>query len=783
MKRNRKTAFLLSTAMSFSIFGCFNADAAHSLPENIPDKMLLQSRIEDNAAEDSVMTFSDGVSRSVYSYNLPESYDLRKDGLVTRVKDQLDYGTCWSFAALSTAETCLMKHDAEIDLSEWHTAYYTYCDEFGYPYTEENLFYEGAYYEKVAAMSTAGIGLFDENFGDYFYSDETILNDKSTADEVRSMRQYQVTDAVTFPYWQYTDVFSDQILAIKGAIYDGHSLSVSYTDVDEFYSEEYNSYYLSYDNYYENYGGHAVCIVGWDDNFPAENFVYTPPMDGAWLCKNSWGTYWGDGGYYWISYADESLYDFFYFDAVYAEEAGDTHVYDDYGYTNITSSNGSEPTETDYMANIFTADEDCTVTSAMFCTTAADEEYEISVYTGITDMSDPVSGKCAYTVSGTIEQIGYHTIYFGEPPVVHEGESYSIVIKLSGINAYHIASEGYYETTTIYADGSSETYLDKDSSRILNDFQPCQSFKSSDGITWYDMYYHGTIESGYDWYLTEEEKQTYIDEIGTYPVSEEYKEINANICIKSFTMPLHKVLFSNYSGQLCSNTLITLISPSGKDIYYSINGGDYQLYTREIDFDGSDITISAYTDENHIYTNSYVQREAAITSMTCYDDGFVYNLYEYEGEYDIYKTSNVNVFEILPVSMGKIFINDEEIASGERYTIPAESAKYTVTVTQEGCTDKIYSLNIYDHNRSTGDVNNDDEVGISDATMILTMYAANAAGLPMDDFRDDDLSFADLDYDGIISIQDATYILKYYAFNAAGIVTEWEDIIEYYQWD
>ena len=297
------------------------------------------------------------------------------------------------------------------------------------------------------------------------------------------------------------------------------------------------------------------------------------------------------------------------------------------------------------------------------------------------------------------------------------------------------------------------------------------------------MYYHGTIESGYDWYLTEEEKQTYIDEIGTYPVSEEYKEINANICIKSFTMPLHKVLFSNYSGKLCSNTLITLISPSGKDIYYSINGGDYQLYTREIDFDGSDITISAYTDENHIYTNSYVQREASITSITCYEDEFIYNLYEYEGEYDIYKTSDNNVFEILPVSMGKIFINDEEIASGERYTIPAESAKYTVTVTQEGCTDKIYSLNIYDHNRSTGDVNNDDEVGISDATMILTMYAANAAGLPMDDFRDDDLSFADLDYDGVISIQDATYILKYYAFNAAGIVTEWEDIIEYYQWD
>ncbi len=55
------------------------------------------------------------------------------------------------------------------------------------------------------------------------------------------------------------------------------------------------------------YSNHAVTVVGWDDNYPKENFLSgeaegmlpdgsivtvskTPPHDGAWLVKNSWGS-------------------------------------------------------------------------------------------------------------------------------------------------------------------------------------------------------------------------------------------------------------------------------------------------------------------------------------------------------------------------------------------------------------------------------------------------------------------------------------------------------------
>ena len=54
-------------------------------------------------------------------------------------------------------------------------------------------------------------------------------------------------------------------------------------------------------------GDHSVSLIGWDDSYSASNFLITPPGDGAWIIKNSWGTDYGDKGYYYISYYDKTL--------------------------------------------------------------------------------------------------------------------------------------------------------------------------------------------------------------------------------------------------------------------------------------------------------------------------------------------------------------------------------------------------------------------------------------------------------------------------------------------
>ncbi|NJB69434.1 C1A family cysteine protease [Desulfobaculum xiamenense] len=56
-------------------------------------------------------------------------------------------------------------------------------------------------------------------------------------------------------------------------------------------------------------GGHAVCCVGYSDALA------------AWLCKNSWGSGWGESGYFWIGYGecgiDATMYRVDTFDTVH----------------------------------------------------------------------------------------------------------------------------------------------------------------------------------------------------------------------------------------------------------------------------------------------------------------------------------------------------------------------------------------------------------------------------------------------------------------------------------
>ena len=56
---------------------------------------------------------------------LPAAYDMRSDGLVTPVKFQNPWGSCWAFGAIAAAELSInTRYDTQVDLSERHLVWF-----------------------------------------------------------------------------------------------------------------------------------------------------------------------------------------------------------------------------------------------------------------------------------------------------------------------------------------------------------------------------------------------------------------------------------------------------------------------------------------------------------------------------------------------------------------------------------------------------------------------------------------------------------------------------------
>ena len=117
----------------------------------------------------------------------------------------------------------------------------------------------------------------------------------------------------------------------------------------------------------------------------------------------------------------------------------------------------------------------------------------------------------------------------------------------------------------------------------------------------------------------------------------------------------------------------------------------------------------------------------------------------------------------------------------EKYTISNTAAIYGYTSSKAEAYANKYDrtfVSLGDAPMVTGDINGDGTIDISDATIILMMYAYSAAGMDMSEYTEEQLIAADIDGDGKVSISDATYILTYYAQNAAGLNPSWEGILK-----
>ena len=257
---------------------------------------------------------------------------------------------------------------------------------------------------------------------------------------------------------------------------------------------------------------HAVCIVGYDDNFPKEYFndpKGTLQGNGAWLAKNSWGSIdaedpanlgsWGSG-YFWISYYDQSLSipQSFRF----AENKDNEDVMQNIDMYDFMPEINRDRVQFDndvYMANVFTAKNNCTVRFIGIETVDADTTVEYSVYFLNDGATSPTDGYCAATAEVTFPFAGYHKIDLGRTMPMANGTRYSIVAKVvagnkSAVYFNHAETmEGfiqYYQSRQArYVDSKSTAPISLDklySKGVVNAGESFIGVGGADGMQWKD---------------------------------------------------------------------------------------------------------------------------------------------------------------------------------------------------------------------------------------------------------------------------------------------------------
>ena len=679
--------------------------------------------------------------------DLPERYDLREQGLVTRVQDQGSYGMCWSFAGLASLESTLLPHDPAVDLSEWHAAFYTYSHIFEKSGTPEELLGEGGNFYLLSALLTSWSAPVSERL--FPFGDLSLLDGSVTAEELQKQAEHHVTDAVLLGY---DPEDPDSIRNVKQAVLAGHAVSASYYDLNSCYQAQDYAYYNAADR---RTGGeyHAVTLVGWDDTFPAENFRTDPGQDGAWLMKNSWGTDWGDNGYFWMSYAEPSIVEMSYFGSEAVQTHSGQYRHDDYGFWSAFSVEDEDSSAC--MANVFTAEEDAWLTDVMFCTAMPQENYAVQVYTEIPAGGDPDSGTAHAIRAGSMADAGYHTVPLPQPVYLHKGETFSIVMELAGSMGQHIACEAYLESTTEYPDGRVEVtdpIVTED--MIIDSLHPGESYYSTDGTAWCDFYDEPPVT------------QTETDEGVEITLNARV----GNVCIRGLTQPVGTVIFSDYDAAVPAGTEITLSCPGADEILYS-TGGDYQVYADPIVITDS-TTLSAYSitdgEASAVCTQQYAIRAAQLSSLLDTDTD-EYVTFEAIGGNTYTATLAGDVsHSLLPITTGEILCDTAGFTSGHVTEVTADTA-LVFSVSQEGMQESRYVIYLKDDVR--GDIDLDGAVNASDAAGVLR-YAADigANGETAENQKDADwLQRADYNGSGRINAGDAAIILRKAAEHGAGI--------------
>ncbi len=393
---------------------------------------------------------------------LPESYDSRELGIITETKSQGVSGNCWAFSSISALETNSIKQgltDAETtDFSEAHLSWFAsnslVTDESD-PTHGDGLIFEKPYlrggnWKLASAVFARHSGPANEADYPFYGTDFTKMGNYDES------QRYDTGGGILLESTQVIQTHEE----VKEWVMEHGSATVSYYYDDAYYHWNNTAYCCTTDDD----PNHEVVIVGWDDNYPAENFDEDsrPEYDGAWICKNSWGEYWGMGGFFYLSYYDTTIETFAGYIARSAENIKNNYTYN--GAEWRTQLNCNTAME---VANVFKAEGNEKLTSIATYTATPDVNLLVSVYCNLPeDYTKPTQGTKVAEISTTIHNTGYHTLYLDTPIDLDKDCIFSVVVRhsvSSGIVSVPFEMSGRSENAYTAIDGQS--YINTNLSR------------------------------------------------------------------------------------------------------------------------------------------------------------------------------------------------------------------------------------------------------------------------------------------------------------------------------
>ncbi|MBN2173919.1 MAG: hypothetical protein JW731_07300 [Bacteroidales bacterium] len=369
------------------------------------------------------------ISETIYSQTIPSTFDLRNvngENYVTSVKSQSG-GTCWTHGTMAAIESNLLMNGnwaaagetGEPNLAEYHLDWWNgynsyYNQDLDPPYNNGQGLevHQGGDYRVVTAYLSRLDGVVRDIDGQSY-------NDPPN----RTGSGYHYYYPMDVEWYTIGSNFENMDF-IKSQVMAEGVMATCMCWSSSFFNYSYYAHYQPAANIDDP--NHSVSIVGWDDDFDKNKFKTTPPGNGAWLCKNSWGSGWGLGGYFWISYYDKHACQNPEMGAVTFKNTNlmqfDTAYYHDYHGWRDTLTTASE------VFNAFTAAQNEDIVAVNFFTAENDVVYTCKIYQQFD--GNELSAELA-SVSGTIAYSGLHTIELSNPITVLSGQEFYIYLNLS----------------------------------------------------------------------------------------------------------------------------------------------------------------------------------------------------------------------------------------------------------------------------------------------------------------------------------------------------------------